>query len=305
MSSQSRLQQQLQTLPPATLAILSLLGGFYVLQILVDWDVRLYTFCPMLIMEQNQVWRLVTSTVLHGSIFHIAMNFMSAWGLCMTLERTMGTVPLILTTIGSILGSPLVHLLLAVIPHKLLGYHPWYQEHSLGYSGVLFHYAVVEAATTHNTHSSSRSVLGLFTVSNTLYPWALLVALQVFIPNLSFLGHLSGLLTGVLQTQYFASSCSCHNATLEQFGITTFPNFVPNATLERSHDMPTTTTSCRHLCSIGCTYIGYIVETIQVIVCGRRNHDDSNTHMESEFGDEWIGLPLSADSGDMAESRIV
>jgi membrane associated rhomboid family serine protease len=346
--SQSRLQQQLQTLPPATLAILSVLGGVYVLQIVLDWNVRLYTFCPILIMEQHQLWRLVTSTVLHGSILHIAMNFMSAWGLCLTLERTLGTIPLLLTTMASMVGSSMVHLLLAVIPHVIIGYDPWFQEHSLGFSGVLFHYAAVEAAiaaalTSHgsnsnnnNTHSSSRSVLGLFTVSTAVYPWALLVALQMFMPNLSFLGHLSGLLTGTLQAHCFStafvgpsssSCCGCHTATLEHQCSSRCRNFVPSTTtattilLERSLDSThnttmtmTTTRSCRHVCSIGWTYIGYMVETLQVIICGRRYHDDDGDdattttiplhHMESEFGDEWIGLPLSADSGDFTESRM-
>jgi membrane associated rhomboid family serine protease len=309
----SRLQQQLQTLPPATLAILSLLGGVYVLQILLDWNVRLFTFCPAKIIEQHQVWRLVTSTVLHGSVLHIGMNFMSAWGLCTTLERTMGTVPLVFTTVASIVLSPVLHLLLAVVPHVVLGYEPWFQEHSLGFSGVLFHYAAIEAASIHGI-TQSRSVFGLFTVSNTLYPWALLVVLQVLLPNLSFLGHLSGLLTGTLQTQYSARvAWCCHNGVLEQ-SWSACRNFVPATHTDRTNqDLPITT--CRQAGAMACVYMGYIVETIQVILCGRTredlNNDTTATNsltmpfpMESEYGDDWIGLPLSADSGDLVESRM-
>ena len=61
--------------------------------------------------------------------------------------------------------------------------------------------------------------------------------------------------------------------------------------------------------------MGYILETIQVILCGRTredlNHDTTTTgsltiplHMESEYGDDWIGLPLSADSGDLVELLV-
>lgn len=38
-------------------------------------------------------------------------------------------------------------------------------------------------------------------VPSALYPWALLVVLQLFMPNLSFMGHLCGILAGSLQTE--------------------------------------------------------------------------------------------------------
>lgn len=85
----------------------------------------------------------------------------------------------------------------------------------VGFSGVLFSYAIIESF---HTLESSRSVFGLFSVPARIYPFILLVILQVseesvfmhfcnsrfydifqvMIPGISFIGHLSGVLVGVL-----------------------------------------------------------------------------------------------------------
>ena len=40
----------------------------------------------------------------------------------------------------------------------------------------------------------ARSIFGLFTVPAKFYPWVLLVVWQLLVPQVSFLGHLTGLL---------------------------------------------------------------------------------------------------------------
>jgi len=51
----------------------------------------------------------------------------------------------------------------------------------------------------------SRSIFGLFNVPAKLYPWVLLVILSLLLPNISFLGHLSGILVGVLFVSGFCN----------------------------------------------------------------------------------------------------
>ena len=284
----SRLNELLHSLPPASLAILGLIGGAYILQILLDFDVRLYTLCPATVLLRGEVWRLVTSTLLHGSIMHIAMNFMSAVGLCGNLERAMGTVALLLTAAGSILVSPAIHVLIAFLAH-LCGYQTWFQEHSLGFSGVLFHFAVIEASQS----NQPRSLFGLVSVPSSVYPWALLVVLQIFMPNLSFLGHLSGILAGTLQLY---GGMSCRSVMLEQ-RLALVRNFVPasSATESRGDTPP----SLRQACSTVYTYIGHVLETIKVIIFGRGRQANSNIQLvDHDDGDDWVGLPLIAEDDD-------
>ena len=294
--SSSRLHQLLQSLPPASLGILGSIVLVFIAQIILDFNVRQFTLCPADVILRGQVWRLLTSIVLHGSVLHLGMNVMSGMGLCGTLERTMGTVALVLTTLLSAVISPILHVIIAFVTRLVFGYDAWFQEHSLGFSGILFHYAVIEASF---NSRQPRSVFGLFTASSNLYPWALLVVLQLFVPHLSFLGHLSGILAGTLQVQ---GNIRCHSTWLEE-QMTGWHNFVP-----ADHSMISgsdSRTSLRQAVTIVCMYIGYLLETIKVVVWGRRVEEEDSVMMVSEYDDDWIGLPLSEDSVDAVQAQMV
>lgn len=68
---------------------------------------------------------------------------------------------------------------------------------AVGFSGVLFAMAVDEASL---SPAATRSLFGLFSVPTKLYPWVLMLVLQLVLPNVSFLGHLSGVLIGFAHT---------------------------------------------------------------------------------------------------------
>eukprot|EP00948_MAST-09A_sp_MAST-9A-sp1_P003447 g3447.t1 len=67
---------------------------------------------------------------------------------------------------------------------------------AVGFSGVLFSLAMVECFMSTTTH---RNVFGFFRVPTQVYPWVLLLLLSL-IPGISFWGHLSGILAGLLYT---------------------------------------------------------------------------------------------------------
>jgi len=85
--------------------------------------------------------------------------------------------------------------------------------HSVGYSGVLFALAAMEAFL---SPAPSRSVFGLFNVPTKVYPWVLMVLLSVFMPQISFLGHLSGLALGVLYVHGLLGCCLPGRAAVER-----------------------------------------------------------------------------------------
>jgi membrane associated rhomboid family serine protease len=309
----SRLSELLQRMPPATLAILGLnISVYLIFQLFLDIDIHQYTLLPSIAFKEP--YRLVTSTVLHGSLMHIGMNMMSTLGLCAALEASMGTTSLLLTTMGSIVVTPSIHVGIAFVAHFLFGYNnnnnDWWQQHSLGFSGVLFHLSVLEAASSTN---QSRSLFGMISVPSHLYPWALLILLQMFIPHLSFLGHLSGILAGTAQVGmgYAPHSAALEHRGRDMCGSTFVPSHNTASSVGGEQGMwrsSGNTTNFRHLCGTVFTYTGYVLETLQVIVFGRRRQQ-GNVEIVSLIGgdddDDWVGLPVVTEEDEEDEDDDV
>lgn len=140
-------------------------------------------------------FRLVTSAFLHGGILHILMNMASLLAMGPSVEAILGTANFVVLVLSAVLLEGLIYVGFCVACWAATGNAEWLHMYAVGFSGVLFTLAVEEASLSPNP---TRSVFGLFRVPTRLYPWVLLVLLQLAIPNISFLGHLSGLLVGVL-----------------------------------------------------------------------------------------------------------
>ena len=70
------------------------------------------------------------------------------------------------------------------------------------------------------------SLFGLFRVPPHLYPWVLLLVIQLLMPGVSFLGHLSGILVGYLckspMHQFLLSKYSPNNQTNKHIQFSLF-----------------------------------------------------------------------------------
>jgi len=166
---------------------------------LFDPPLRQYTLSATLVLYAHQYWRLVTSAFIHGGVLHIAMNMMSLVAIGSSLEQSIGTIQLCLTILWQALlcgsTSVAVSWVLSFIVFDDLSYA---NQNSLGFSGVLFALAVLDI---HRSDVPTRSVMGMFTVPAKWHPWILLVVLQLLIPNVSFIGHLSGIVMGTFQAR--------------------------------------------------------------------------------------------------------
>mmetsp|Transcript_18650 Transcript_18650/g.28198 ORF Transcript_18650/g.28198 Transcript_18650/m.28198 type:complete len:311 (+) Transcript_18650:67-999(+) len=289
----SRLAELSESLPPTTLIAITFLLTVYLVQIILDPSLNYYTLNPSRILA-GEIHRLFTSSVLHASLMHIAMNGMSLVGIGSILETSFGTLKLAITIALSMLVSPCMYVAIAWIARVVFRYDSWMKSHAIGFSGILFHLSVLEAY----SHSrANRSVLGIVQVPSRLYPWTLLVILQIFMPNLSFLGHLSGILTGFLQYYgvfdfIFPSSVTLqtYDSRLPSF-CTERQNFV--ATPDVALGTPTESAGdviCKAAAALW-LYVGYIMETVFVILLGRRGRSADTNTIAADDDEEWVGLP--------------
>ncbi len=320
----NRLYELLGSTPPATLAIMSICLIVYMFQITMNLDLEQFTMCPRLVIYLHEYYRFVTSALFHGSFIHVGMNMVSTFHLSTMLEKRLGTLPHLTTTLGAILVTSMVYTLVAGAASFLFGYDDWMYQHSVGFSGVLFHFCVLECNMISN---GPRSLFGIVHVPPPLYPWALLIILQMFMPNLSFLGHLSGILTGTLQFYGLLGVITIGRDVDDWLffaSLSRLPGFVFTQTENRNFQEPS---ALFHSMAGGCRsvrrIIGHVIETLSVCIFGRGYRWNSNirlwTSKDSSGGqrvgsaleddEEWGGLPtiasLPVDVESIPTSRLV
>ncbi len=230
----SRLSSELSGMPMANLLIVSLCCLTFVYQVLDDAldgpKLSCYTLCPLNIIFLREYYRVVSCGFFHGSLMHVGMNMLTAAAIGSFLEKNYGTLRHLVTVLWGVLLVPSAYVVVAWMCYRLVGVEGPMFQHSVGFSGVLFQLSVLEANM--NPHSE-RSVFGMFRVSSSAYPWAMLLVMQFILPHVSFLGHLSGILVGTLQLfgvfDFIFPSDACLRA-IEDWAcirpLTSKPNYV-------------------------------------------------------------------------------
>lgn len=281
----SRSTELLRSLPICTLGILGLCIGLHVLLLALDWDLQQFTMCPRLVLYLHEWYRVITGALFHANLMHIGMNMMSTFGISTLLEKRLGTLRHLLSTLWAILLTSLIYLGVSYALFLFLGETKWMYQHSVGFSGILFHMTVLEC---NLSTTRSRSLFGFVNVPTYLYPWALLILLQMFMPNLSFLGHLSGILTGTLQSYGSLDVLFVSEAYLQEMEswstlqwLVRQPNFV--ATPSGSSRLFQESNSLgRSICNgVGMVvkFVRDLFETLGVCVFGRGRSLNSNIQL--------------------------
>ncbi|KAL9242535.1 hypothetical protein vseg_016526 [Gypsophila vaccaria] len=199
-SVSTRLNQWWESIPFVTSAVVAVCAAIYLVCLFVGYDSFIeICFLPSAVISQFQVYRTYTSVLFHGSFLHVFFNMLALVPLGSELERIMGSVRLLYTMLLLGLSNAILHVLIAL----LVAYNPIHPypdlmiSCSIGFSGILFSMIVMETSL---SGIQSRSVFGLFNVPTKWYPWILLVVFQLLMTNVSFLGHLCGILSGFAYT---------------------------------------------------------------------------------------------------------
>lgn len=182
----------LTSLPPVTLVSILLQVAIYLNIVNVP---RLCISGQAVAMDQEWV-RLVVPAVRHTHDIHLYYNMVSLAWKGLELERRLGSAKFLLTLVLLTLGSSLMYVMLAIAGADILEDPGLMSQCAIGFSGVLFAMKVV------NMHYSNReqertSFFG-FLVPMKMAVWLELVIIQVMVPNSSFIGHMGGILAGLI-----------------------------------------------------------------------------------------------------------
>ncbi|XP_075426247.1 rhomboid-related protein 4 isoform X3 [Ascaphus truei] len=140
--------------------------------------------------------RLLLSPFHHADDWHLYFNMVSLLWKGSKLERKLGSVlfAVLIAVFSQLIG--VVYVMLELILAELMDDPSYKMQCAVGFSGVLF---ALKVLNNHYHPGGSSNIFGL-QVSNSYACWAELVAIHVVSPGTSFVGHLSGILVGVLYT---------------------------------------------------------------------------------------------------------
>lgn len=182
-------------IPPVTLSFIAANVAVYL---------RLLNNIPKLgnaCVSAHHVWyngdwiRLVLASFYHLDDWHLYYNMASFLWKGKTLETSMGSKMFFIVLCAfSVLTSAILVGLDLSLAH-LLDNPSYIYTCAAGFSGVIFALKVV---TTYELPHGVSMVMGIFPVPMRYACWVELVLIQLIVPNVSFTGHLAGILVGFL-----------------------------------------------------------------------------------------------------------
>ncbi|OAY73575.1 rhomboid-like protein 14, mitochondrial [Ananas comosus] len=155
-------------------------------------------FNPHLILKYGDMRRFFLSAFYHMGESHLVYNMMSLLWKGIQLETSMGSVEFA-SMVAALLGlSQGITLLLSKGLLLLFDYETaYYHQFAVGFSGVLFAMKVVLNARSDDEYSYVHGMI----IPTRHAAWAELILIQLFVPGVSFLGHLGGILAGLAYLQ--------------------------------------------------------------------------------------------------------
>jgi len=142
--------------------------------------------------NHQEYWRIVTASYSHLALLHLAFNMFSLWSLGPIESNPIfgvGTVAYLKYSFLLMTLSMVVVTLATYVMTTRFNRTGMRETYSLGYSCVVFGWMTISAI---------RGNMSAFGIPPILFPFASLIFTSIMIPNASFVGHLSGIVIGLL-----------------------------------------------------------------------------------------------------------
>jgi len=161
------------------------------------WDTATVCLSAQAVLRWREYERLVLSSLEHADDTHLYYNMLSFIVKGKSLEQRFGSPYFAyLLCIFTVLTSA-IYVVLQVLLTEFTNDYQYYKTCAIGFSGVIF---ALKVLTTHYSERNYQRYFGIL-VSDKYAVWLELLAIQLMVPNASFIGHLAGILVGILYTQ--------------------------------------------------------------------------------------------------------
>lgn len=163
----------------------------------VSWDAVTVCLSAQAVLRWREYERLVLSALEHGDDLHLYYNMLSFVSKGRTLEQHFGSPYFAYLLIVFTVLTSATYVGLEVLLSELFDDKQYLKICAIGFSGVIF---ALKVLTTTYWETGYRRYFGI-RVSGKYAVWVELIAIQLMVPNTSFIGHLAGILVGVAYTQ--------------------------------------------------------------------------------------------------------
>ena len=204
--------QRLPVKPPITLGLMGMQTAIHLFS---NLPFSVYGLNPAMVWEGGEFMRLITGQFLHADDFHLYYNMASFLYKGVTLETSRNDFGILVTVL--LLATGLIHTFLAFVLYATNLSPDSYFTTAVGFSGVIF---ALKTVLNFNSPTMSR-VFGI-DLPTKHAAWLELVVCSVFNPNASFLGHLSGILAGLMWLEFK------ENSAVSKWIRTVLPNRTTN-----------------------------------------------------------------------------
>ncbi|KAM9981182.1 hypothetical protein ACTFIY_003508 [Dictyostelium cf. discoideum] len=191
----------LDTLPLMTRFFFILCVILFLIQIILQIQIFSICFSPKLLSMDfiNNFYKMIISNFFHLNLLHILFNMLSFIPLGTVLERNKFGMGYYLD----------------------IGYS--YYSCSVGFSGCIF-----ALLTIHCFNDNLVSLYGVTRIPAKLYPWAILIITNFILPMTSFVGHLSGILIGILYMKGYLNCFILSERRFCEIELSNNLNFITN-----------------------------------------------------------------------------
>lgn len=190
-----RLLQQIHRLPVKPPITLVLIGVQSAIHLFLNLPFSIYGMNPRMIWERSEFMRLITGQLLHADDYHLYYNMASFLYKGVKLETSRRDFGILVCVL--LLGTGIIHTILAFMLYATHLYDEAYFTTAVGFSGVIF---ALKTVLNFNSPTMSR-VFGI-SLPTKHAAWLELVIASFLNPNASFLGHLSGILAGMIWLEF-------------------------------------------------------------------------------------------------------
>ncbi|CAH1245194.1 RHBDD1 [Branchiostoma lanceolatum] len=192
-------QAGFQNIPPVTLATLAANVAMFLRLFRGFHYPKLGEVCVSVVhvWYQGDWKRLIYAAFFHADEWHLYYNMASFMWKGITLERRMGSARFLYVLAVFTLCTHSLLLGLNYSMDHFFHQSSYLADCAVGFSGVIF---ALKVLTTHYLPPGMTYIMGWLPVPRKIACWVELVVIQILIPRASFMGHLSGILVGLLFT---------------------------------------------------------------------------------------------------------